>query len=85
MTYPEDLEAPEADVAEQHTPADPGLRPAEPPSVGDEVPEWDAAEQHTPADPRDEPSDEPPALGDEVPEWDAAEQAQTVLIDDDYS
>jgi hypothetical protein len=46
MTYPEDLEAPEADAAEQAVPADPREEPGdEPPSVGDEVPEEDAAEQ----------------------------------------
>jgi hypothetical protein len=46
MTYPEDLEAPEADATEQATPADPRDEPDdEPPALGDEVPEADAAEQ----------------------------------------
>jgi hypothetical protein len=46
MTYPEDIEAPEADAAEQATPADPRDEPDdEPPALGDEVPEGDAAEQ----------------------------------------
>ncbi len=39
-----DLEAPDADVVEQATPADPALRPAEV-HRGLEVGEWDALEQ----------------------------------------
>jgi hypothetical protein len=46
MTYPEDLEAPEADAAEQATPVDPRDEGSdEPPTLDDEVPEGDAAEQ----------------------------------------
>ncbi|MEU8816503.1 hypothetical protein [Actinoplanes sp. NPDC048796] len=48
MTYPgsDDLEAPEADAAEQAADAfldDDGDDPA--PALGDETPEWDAQEQ----------------------------------------
>lgn len=51
MTYPEnerDLETPEADAAEQATPADPGSldeHEPEPASSSIEAPEWDAQEQ----------------------------------------
>jgi len=52
MTYPDnerDLETPEADAAEQATPADPGSLDddggPEPVSSSIEVPEWDAMEQ----------------------------------------
>jgi hypothetical protein len=51
MTYPDnerDLETPEADAAEQATPADPGSlddSEPEPASSSIEAPEWDALEQ----------------------------------------
>ena len=51
MTYPDDeraLDAPEADAAEQATPADPGSLDDTGPASdrpGLEVPEWDAQEQ----------------------------------------
>ena len=47
MTYPEDLEAQEADAAEQATDADPGndATDAEPVTFDAEVPEADALEQ----------------------------------------
>ena len=46
MTYPEDLEAPEADAAEQATVVDPDEEAApRAAAVGDDVPEWDAQEQ----------------------------------------
>ncbi len=51
MTYPDnerDLEAPEADAAEQATPAHPGSleeHEPEPASSSIEAPEWDAMEQ----------------------------------------
>jgi hypothetical protein len=51
MTYPDnerDLETPEADAAEQATPADPGAlddSEPEPASSSIEVSEWDALEQ----------------------------------------
>jgi hypothetical protein len=50
MTKPEhtddlDLEAPEADAAEQAMDAEPGEQDDDRPSRGMEVPEWDAAEQ----------------------------------------
>ena len=46
MTYPEDLEAPEVDAAEQAISADPREdEPDEPAARDDAVPEWDSQQQ----------------------------------------
>jgi hypothetical protein len=81
-----DLEAPEADVAEQHTTVrgELDLEPrAEPGPTADlEAPEADAADQHTPVG-----EQEDPLWPDTVPldanEADVAEQSRVVEMDED--
>ncbi|MFD8560023.1 hypothetical protein ACWDOR_31380 [Streptosporangium canum] len=67
------VEVPEADVAEQHRPADE--------EVSAEVPEADVAEQHRPVD------EDGPEWPDHIPleadPADAAEQSRTVALDED--
>jgi hypothetical protein len=80
-----DLEAPEADVAEQHTTVrgemdlGPGAEPG--PTADLEAPEADAADQHTPV------GEEAPLWPDTVPldanEADVAEQSRVVEMDED--
>ncbi|MFB9832026.1 hypothetical protein [Actinoallomurus acaciae] len=76
------LETPEADAAEQHTPA----RGDEPPAVSGEANDADVAEQHARA--RDYSERWPEAVPAEADEADAAEQHLSArddqLDDDDY-
>ncbi|HEV7824689.1 MAG TPA: hypothetical protein VGP02_07260 [Mycobacteriales bacterium] len=78
------LEVPEADSAEQRTPAVGGVGRA-PAERSPEVPEGDAVEQATPADPDDDLDDEPPPLDvlAEADPADVAEQSIAVRMDDD--
>jgi hypothetical protein len=83
------LDAPEADVLEQLTPAVTDRPPLLSPGPGDlslEVPEADAAEQATPALPEDEydvPDAPEPDLLTEANPADVAEQSVPVRVDDD--
>lgn len=97
MTVPRDartgadvpLEVPEADLAEQLTPADDDRPVTEPPvprtSIPPEVPEADAVEQATPARPEDDVVDDEPAVDalTEADPADVAEQARSVRVSDD--
>jgi hypothetical protein len=83
------LEVPEADLAEQLTPADADRPVTEPPlprtSIPPEVPEADAVEQATPARPEDDLVDDEPVVDvlTEADPADVAEQARGVRVSDD--
>jgi|tagenome__1003787_1003787.scaffolds.fasta_scaffold19798510_2 hypothetical protein len=76
-----DLEAPDADVAEQTLSVDPSWAGAEV-STDPEAPEWDAAEQALSVDSSWTGTAVSTDL--EAPEWDAYEQSQVVQLEDDY-